>query len=139
MSLINVKPLLKPENSIITALATAALIIGIYNASVGPIADVHATGANDSNLAASVKKAGVKSVILVAAITLLSRDSNIIVLGGAAIIGEELTYRHALMASPDTGQVQVTPASYVPAGSSEPVGSTALGTYASGVVEAVAG
>lgn len=135
---LSIKPLLKPENSVITALATAALVIGIYNASVGPIADVHATGANDGNLAASVKKAGWKSVIMVSAVALLARDPNIVVMGGAAIIGEELTYRHALMASPDSGRIQVTPESYVPAGSTEPVGSTALGTY-SGPVEAVAG
>lgn len=132
------KPLLSADNSVITALATAAFVVAIYNYSVGPISDVHATGANDPNLQASVKKAGWKSVALVAGLTILARDPNILIMGGAAVIGEELTYRHALMASPDTGRIQVTPASYVPAGSAEPVGSTAMQVY-SGPVEAQAG
>jgi hypothetical protein len=131
---LSIKPRLSGENSIIMAAATAALVIGIYNYSVGPVADVHATGANDGNLAASVKKAGWKAVIFVSALALLAQDPNIVILGGAAVIGEELTYRHALMASPDNGRIQVTQASYLPAGSPEPA------LYAvSGPVEAMAG
>lgn len=135
----SIKPRLSGENSIIMALATAAFVVGIYNYSVGPLSDAHATAANDGNMLASVKKAGWKSVVMVAGLTLLAQDPNIAILGGAAIIGEELSYRHALMASPDNGQITVTPASFVPAGTAvETPGSTALGTY-SGPLEAAAG
>jgi hypothetical protein len=129
----DLKPRLSGENSIVVSLATAALVIGIYNMSVGPVSDVHATDAMDGNLAASVKKAGWKAVVAVAALAILAMDPNIVILGGAAIIGEELSYRHALMTNPGSGQIQLTPAAYQPAsGQTAPVGP-------SGTFEAQAG
>lgn len=138
----SIKPNLGSENSIIMAAATAALVIGVYSSKVGPVSDAHATSANDGNLSAAAKKAGWQSVVLVSALALLARDPNIVILGGATIIAEELAYRHAIMASPETGQIIVTPADFLPAGATSPVGSTALGTYSggySGPVEAMAG
>jgi hypothetical protein len=108
------KPRLSGENSIIVALATAALVLGIYNMKVGPVSDVHATDANDGNMAASVKKAGWESVVVVAGVGLLAKDPNIIILGGAAIIAEELAYRHAMMSNPATGKIATTAAGYQP-------------------------
>lgn len=113
---LSLKPRLSGENSIIVALATAAFVVGIYQAKVGPVSDVHATEANDGNVAASVKKAGWVAVAAVGALTVLAVDPNVAILGGAAIIAEELSYRHALMANPQTGQIQLTPAAYQPAG-----------------------
>jgi len=109
------KPILSGENSIITSLATAAVVGGIYNGTVGPVSDVHATDAADINIKASLRKAGWMSIVLVGSVWLLSRDHNILILGGATIIAEELGYRHANMTEPSTGQIQVTPASYQPA------------------------
>jgi hypothetical protein len=125
----SLKPRLSGENSIVVALATAALVVGIYNMKVGPVSDVHATDAMDINMKASVKKAGWEALTAVAGLTLLAQDPNIAILGGAAIIAEELSYRHALLASPNSGQIQVTPQSYTPAAQQQPVGSTALGVY----------
>ena len=140
------KPRLSGENSIIAALATAALVIGIYNMKVGPVSDVHASDAGDGNLAASVKKAGWEAVVAVAGLTLLANDANIAILGGAAVIAEELSYRHAMMTNPASGQIQVTPASYQSAGSPAPqagaIGpavSAGQGGAGTGVVEAQAG
>jgi len=135
----SLKPRLGAENSVVVSLGVAALIIGIYSAKMGPVADAHASPANDGNMYASIKKAGWESVILTVGLALLTQDSNIVILGGATIIAEELGYRHAIMANPDNGQIQVTAASYQPAQSQvDTPGSTALGTYA-GVVEAIAG
>ncbi len=136
----SLKPRLGAENSIIMALAAAALVIGIYQAKIGPASDAHATSANDPNLLAATKKAGWQSLVLVTGIALLAQDPNIVVMGGATIIAEELSYRHAIMASPDNGQITVTPESFLPAGGQvETPGSTALGTYSSGPLEAMAG
>jgi hypothetical protein len=134
----SIKPRLSGENSIIMAAAAAALVVGIYSAKLGPVADAHATPSNDGNMLASVKKAGWQATTTVAALALLAQDANIVIIGGLAIILEELNYRHAIMANPNNGQIQVTQASYLPAGSNEPVGSTTLGTYA-GPVEALVG
>jgi hypothetical protein len=110
------KPRLSGENSIIASLATVGLVIGVYQTTVGPISDVHATEPHDINLTKSMRKAGWLAFATVAAIGLLAKDMNIIILGGATIIVEELGYRHALMSNPATGQIQSTPSAYLPAG-----------------------
>jgi hypothetical protein len=136
----SIKPRLSGENSIIMALAVSALVVGIYSAKLGPVADAHNTNANDGNMLASAKKAGWQAIVGVAGLTLLAQDPNILILGGATIIAEELSYRHAIMSNPETGQIQVTAASYQPAQSQTgaPAGSVAS-SYGSGVLEAVAG
>jgi len=108
------KPRLSGENSIIASLATLALVLAVYNMKVGPVSDVHATDANDGNTAAAVKKAGWTAVAVVAGVGLLAKDPNIIILGGAGIIAEELSYRHALMTNPGTGKIAVTATGYNP-------------------------
>lgn len=138
----SLKPRLSGENSIIVSLAAAATVFAVYNMKVGPVSDVHATNANDINMRASVKKAGWESVVLVGALFLLANDLNIAIMGGGAIVFEELSYRHALMASPANGQIEVTPSSYLPAGSqgqSQPPNLQLYTGGSSGVVEAVAG
>ena len=136
----SIKPKLSGENSIIAALATAALVAAIYNMKVGPVSDLHATDAHDGNMAASLKKAGWEAVFVVSAITLLAQDANIAIIGGGTIILEEIFNRHALMTNPASGQITITPASYQAAGTPQPVGSTALNVYGdSGGVEAQAG
>jgi hypothetical protein len=110
------RPRLSGDNSIITSLAVVAVVVGIYQSKIGPVADVHMTGANDGNVAASIKKAGWEAVAVVAAIALLAGDMNIVILGGAAVVAEELSYRHANMSNPATGQITVTPQAYQPAG-----------------------
>lgn len=112
------RPRLSGDNSIITSLATVAVVVGIYQAKVGPVSDVHATAANDGNVAASIKKAGWEALAVVAGIALLAGDMNIVILGGAAVVAEELSYRHANMTNPATGQIQLTPQAYAPAGGS---------------------
>lgn len=136
----NFKPRLGAENSVVVSLGVAALIVGIYSSKVGPVADAHATAANDGNMLASVKKAGWESTALMVGLALLTQDSNIVILGGATIISEELTYRHAIMSNPDTGQIDLTAASYAPAGSSVQAaapGGPQVGV--SGMIEAQAG
>jgi len=114
----DLKPRLSGENSIIASLSTVALVIGIYSMKIGPAADVHVSPANDGNMAAAVKKAGVEAIVVVAAVSLIAKDPNIAILGGLAIIGEELFYRHALMADPMSGDVNVAPSAYQPTGGS---------------------
>ncbi len=135
----NLTPRRGAENSVVVSLGVAALIIGIYGSKVGPVADAHATGANDGNMLASVKKAGVESTALMLGLALLTQDANIVILGGATIIAEELSYRHAIMSNPDTGQIQVTAASYAPAGGTGATGPAPAGYSASGMIEAQAG
>lgn len=109
------RPILKPENSVVAGIATMALVGGFYIGHVGPISDAHATDANDGNLQAAVKKTGWISLAAVAGLTALTRDLNVLILGGATIIGMELAYRHAIMTQ-DGHIVQPAQGSYIPAG-----------------------
>lgn len=115
----NFKSILKPENSMVAGIATMALVFGLYQAHVGPVSSVHMTAANDNNVQASLKKTGWIAAVAVAGVTLLARDANIAILGGATIIAEELSYRHANMVSPQTGQIEIQPGDYAQAPSYE--------------------
>jgi hypothetical protein len=55
----------------------------------------------------------------------------VFILGGAAIIALELSYRHAHMVSPASGEINTSPSGYAPAGS--------LSVVQGGEVEAQAG
>lgn len=106
----------KPADSMTIALGTAIGVIAIYGSKVGPIADVSATHTGDPSINSAIKKAGWTSWLLVAGMTILSRDLNVAILGGAAVIGEHSMYLHAELANPGTGQIEVNPEAYQPAG-----------------------
>lgn len=112
MGFFSTPPGYKPADSMTTALATAGGVLVIYSGKIGPVADVQASSSGDPSVNSSIKKAGWESLLLVAGMTLLSRDLNVAILGGAAIILEHTMYLHAEMASPASGQITVTPAEY---------------------------
>ena len=43
---------------------------------------------------------------MVGALTLITKDANIAILGGGTIIAMELSYRHAIMAHPQSLRIQ---------------------------------
>lgn len=109
-------PRLGMSDSIIMSGATVALTIGLYTGVVGPVSVAHATEANDGNLQASKKKAGITALVGISGIALIARDPNIVILGGATVIAMELMYRHAISSHPETGQiVSPAPSAYQPA------------------------
>ena len=111
---------LRRADSITIALATGIGVAAIYGSDVGPVADVHTTLPGDPAIGAAIKKAGVKSWILVAGMTLLTRDLNVVYVGGMMVILEHLSYLHADMASPaQGGSVQAAPQSYQAAGGTQ--------------------
>lgn len=100
------KSILKPEASVTAGVATIAAVYGVYQLNMGPVALTQATDANHPAMATSRKKAGFMALTLVAALTLVTKDANIGILGGGTIIAMELAYRHGIMADPMTGQIQ---------------------------------
>lgn len=105
-----------PADSMTISLATAAGVLVIYSGKVGPVADVHTTTPGDPSVNASIKKAGWESILLVAGMTLLSRDLNVAIMGGAAIVLEHTMYLHGEMASPANGRITAGPDAYQAAG-----------------------
>lgn len=111
------KSILKPDNSAIAGIAVVGLVYAVYTLNMGSNAAAQATDANHPVLDSSRKKAGLTSLAMVAAITLITKDANVGILGGGAIIAMELSARHAIMAHPQSGQL-VNPnpnAAYAPA------------------------
>lgn len=102
----NFKSILKPENSIIAGIATIGLVYAIYQGGVGPVSQAHASDANHPSLESSRKKSGYTALIAVAGLTLITRDANVGLLGAFTIVAEEIHYRHAIMADPNTGIIQ---------------------------------
>lgn len=100
-----IKSILKPEGSVMAGLATVGVVYGIYNLNLGPVSGAQATDPNHPVLETSRKKAGYTSLVLVAALTLLTKDGNIGILGAASIAAMEISYRHAIMAHPQSGQL----------------------------------
>ena len=115
MALFSTPPGYKAADSITIALATALGVAVIYSGKVGPAADVATTMPGDPSVNASIKKAGWESLVLVAAVTLLSRDLNVAILGFGAVALEHTMHLHAEMVSPATGQIQAAPQAYAPA------------------------
>lgn len=111
----------KPADSMTIGLTTAGGVFVLYGSKVGPIADVHATASGDPNVNASIKKAGWESILLVTAMTMLSRDLNVAILGFGAIVLEHTMHLHAEMASPANGQIAAmsSAAAYQPAGGAQ--------------------
>lgn len=111
---------LRPADAITLALATGIGVAAIYGSDVGPVADVHTTAPGDASIGAAIKKAGVKAWILVAGVTLLTRDLNVVYIGGSMVILEHLSYLHADMASPaQGGGFSTAPQSYQAAGGTQ--------------------
>lgn len=120
---------LKPADSITISLATGIGVAALYASAVGPISDVHTTLPGDTAVNASIKKAGWKSILLVAAVTLMTRDLNVVYLGGGMIIYDHIVYLHADMASPETGEISTTPQSYQPQGAGVSANLRLAGNY----------
>jgi hypothetical protein len=97
------KSILKPEGSVVAGLATVGAVVAVYQMNVGTVAQAQATTENHPALETSRKKAGYTAYILVAALTLITKDMNVGILGGGTIIAMELSYRHGIMSNPESG------------------------------------
>ncbi|MGH3121725.1 MAG: hypothetical protein ACRDPY_33625 [Streptosporangiaceae bacterium] len=121
MPFLTTPPGYKAADSITIALATAGAVLVIYGSKVGPVADVHSSMPGDPNIGASITKAGWEAMVLVAAMTLLTKDLNVAILGFGAVALEHTMHLHAEMASPANGQIAANPAAYAAAGSTAAV------------------
>jgi hypothetical protein len=96
------KSILKPDASTMAGLATVGTVFAVYQLNVGSVSQATATDANHPVLNSSRKKAGYTALAIVGALTLITRDANIGILGGGSIIAMELAYRHGIMVNPQS-------------------------------------
>jgi hypothetical protein len=98
--------ILKPENSLVAGMAVVGLVIANYNLHNGNSSMLQASDSMDSRLVSSNKKAGYTSLAMVAGISLIAKDTNIFILGCAAIIAMHSSAIHSIAVNPGTGQIQ---------------------------------
>lgn len=100
------RSILTPQNSVISGVAVAGSVYAIYAMAAGTLASAHASDANHMSLEASRKKAGYTAFVFVSAVTLMTRDANVGILGFGSIATMEILYRHSIMVEPNTGVMQ---------------------------------
>jgi hypothetical protein len=100
-------PGLKAEVSIPVGLATAAVVYAVFSNATPSIADIRSAPPNNDDIAKSERMATILSAAIVGGISLIARDPNVFIIGGAMVIGMSLWTRHANAINPATGTVQV--------------------------------
>jgi hypothetical protein len=96
---------LRPEVSLPTALATAAIVFVTYDHALPSIADSRCGGMNDDHLSSCEKQAAWTSAAIVGGISLIAKDPNVFIIGGAMIIALSWWHRHANAVNPDSGMI----------------------------------
>lgn len=101
------KPLLTPSQSVGTGLGVIGVVYAVHSNAMPPKAVQNATNAYDPNLENARKQAAIMSIGVVSAISLLTKDVNIFILGGAAAIALDWFSRYCIARHPATGQIVV--------------------------------
>jgi hypothetical protein len=114
----DIRSRLKPEGSITSGIAVAGSVFAIYSLGCGSMAEAHNSDANHPALASARKKAALSSFLFVSAMTLITKDANVGILGYSTMIAMDVSYQHAIMADPSSGIAQApdeTSGNYTPA------------------------
>jgi hypothetical protein len=86
---------LRPDVSITTSLAVAGLVYGVFQISLPTVTDVRAASPGDSTIGGTERAATWIAGAVVAGVSLIARDMNIFILGGAMTVALAWHYRHA--------------------------------------------
>lgn len=98
---------LKPEASLTVALATGTLVFAIFQNATPTIADQRSVDQFNSDLESAERQASWTAAAAVAGISLISRDPNPFIFGGAMVIVMAWAHRHADMVNPLTGRASL--------------------------------
>lgn len=107
-----IKSVLTPQGSVTMGIATGVMVYAIFDRSLPDSATMSATPAGDVNIEAGRKKAVWTSAGVLAAVTIITRDHNVFILGGIVLIALDLHARHANYTNPDTGKLDLTAGAY---------------------------
>jgi hypothetical protein len=87
--------ILKPTEAVATGLGTAALVWAVYQTHLPSVADVHGSPPDNPSVATSRRISTWTAVGIVAAVSLITKDSTVFVIGGAMVIALDYTHRYA--------------------------------------------
>lgn len=97
--------ILKPDQSVVIALAVAGGVLGVYSHNLPTVVEIHAAPAHNEAVYSAMNKAKWTSAALVTGAYLLTRDPNVFVAGGATFVAIEWMARHANAVDPNTGKM----------------------------------
>jgi hypothetical protein len=117
----DIRPILKPEDSVVAGIATIAVVYALYSTHVGTATEVGMSPANTGQIDGNIKTCGLTAVAAVSGISLIARDPNIFILGMAAVVVLHAHYRHQAATNPESGMLENPgPAAYQPAENTTP-------------------
>jgi len=96
---------LKPEVSLPIALATGAVVYGVFATHLPPVAESRVTMPGNQHLASSRRTATWTAAAIVGGISLIAADPTIFIVGGAMVVVLDMVNRHANAVHPQTGKV----------------------------------
>jgi hypothetical protein len=97
--------MLKAEISVPVALATAALVWGIYQTALPPLADARSVEADNEDLRGAENTALWLATATAAGVALVSGDPTPFYFGGLLAVGLSWSHRHARALDPNTGKL----------------------------------
>ncbi len=95
---------LKPEGSIVGALAVMTAVYAVYSHGLPSIADVRTAEPGNKDVDSAERSAAWMAAGIVGGVSLIAKDPTIFILGGATIIGLSWWTRHANMVNPEHGK-----------------------------------
>ncbi len=96
--------MLAKEQSIVAGLSVATVVYATYSRATPSLADMRVGKSGDDDIESSRKQAAWVSAAVVAGVSLIAKDPNIFVMGGAMIIALDWMTRHANTVNPQTGR-----------------------------------
>jgi hypothetical protein len=109
--------MLKPEVSIPIALAVGTMVYAIHSNATPTLADMRAVPPGDDNLDASRRMATWTAAGAVGFTSLVAKDPNIFIVGGAMVVIMDFLSRWASNVNPDTGKamgLETVPGAFTP-------------------------
>jgi hypothetical protein len=94
-----------PAQSVGTGIAVAGIVLGVHATVTPNNGTIMATDAYDPNLEASRKEAALISFGVVSGISLLTKDVNVLVIGGLTMVALDWFTRYCIARHPATGQI----------------------------------
>lgn len=95
--------MLKPEVSLMVALATGAVVYGVYSNAFPSVADVRLADQDNQEVASTEKAAAWMSAAVVGGISLIAKDPTVFIIGGAMVVGLSWWYKHSNNVNPEFG------------------------------------
>jgi hypothetical protein len=95
---------LKPEVSLGVALATGAVVYGIYQRAIPSVADVRSLDSQNKDIDSAERQATWTAAAVVGGISLMAKDPTIFTVGGIMVIAEAWKTRHANLVDSVTGK-----------------------------------